>query len=219
MGSTGAQTCVLLGTNINQVENTAVENDTFTNHLFSGYYQGTLPWLSSGFAYYTQLQTSMAAFNIATSTTSTSTWATSKNLLLTDAGQLCLNTATPGGSYQLTMAGTATCNGITLTGSSTMFELSNTLGTTSARTSMVMTATNGTTWEWSMGNSAHAVVPNGLYWYQGSTYRMVLTSGGRLGIGTTTPRCGLEIASSLGVSQTTVDIATNTYRYNVSTGS
>lgn len=98
-------------------------------------------------------------------------------------------------------------------GNATVFSLRNTTGTSSDRLSYIMT--HNTEWEFSLGGSAHSTVPNGLYWYQGGGFKMVLTSAGRLGVGgVTNPRCGLEVSGS--VSQTTIPFGTNTFSYNVS---
>jgi len=97
-------------------------------------------------------------------------------------------------------------------GNATIFSLRNTTGTTSDRLSYIMT--HNTEWEFSLGGSAHSTVPNGLYWYQGGGFKMVLRDTGRLGVGVTNPRCGLEVSGT--VSQTTVPFGTNTFSYNVS---
>lgn len=97
-------------------------------------------------------------------------------------------------------------------GNATVLNLHNTTGTTSDRLSYTME--HNTTWEMSLGGSAHAVVPNGLYWYNGG-YKMVLTQNGRLGVGVNSPVCTFEVSGA--VSQTTIPIGTNTYDYNVVT--
>ena len=99
-------------------------------------------------------------------------------------------------------------------GNATVLSLINTTGSTSDRISFTMD--HNTQWEMSLGGSAHAVVPNGLYWYNGS-YKMVLTSAGRLGVGVASPRCGLEVSGT--ANYTTISIGTNTYIYNVSNNS
>lgn len=134
------------------------------------------------------------------------------NLLITDSAQYLFNTDSPQGNYQTTFIGTSTNNGIYLTGNATVLELKNSFGTTADRLSMVFN--HNTTWEWSLGGSSHAVVPNGLYWYNGG-YKMVLTSSGRLGIGTSSPVTTLHVNGA--ISQTTIPIGTNTYDYAVDT--
>lgn len=94
----------------------------------------------------------------------------------------------------MTLNGNSTGNGIYVSGNATVLTMKNTLGTTSDRISYVLS--HNTDWEMSLGGSAHPNVPNGLYWYNSGTYMMTLTSGGRLGIGTTSPSSGLHVATT-----------------------
>ncbi len=103
-------------------------------------------------------------------------------------------------------------------GNSTVFSMRNTTGGTADRISYIMEhgiSPVSVSWEVSVGGTAHPVAPSGMYWYSGGNYRMNLTSTGRLGIGATAPRCGLEVGSGGSVSQTTIGIGTNTFSYNV----
>jgi len=98
-------------------------------------------------------------------------------------------------------------------GNSTVLLLNST-GTTSDRVSMVLS--HNIDWELSLGGSAHGIA-NGLYWYY-SGYRMVLMPSGNLGLGgITNPTCTLDVQTSSTLTQT--NIATNTYSYNISSGS
>jgi hypothetical protein len=116
--------------------------------------------------------------------------------------------------FDIVLGASAVMHGLNeMRGNATVFSLRNTTGTTSDRLSYIMT--HNTEWEFSLGGSAHSTVPNGLYWYNGGNFRMVLRDTGRLGVGgVTNPRCGLEVSGS--VSQTTVPFGTNTFSYNVS---
>ena len=186
--------------------------DNYQSGWFNGYLGGTPPWKSSGFLYATQFYTSMEALNICCNSSTTSAITSGNNILLTNAGQVCINTTTPSGSYQLTLNGTSSNNGAYISGNATVLRMDNTTGSTSDRLSYVMS--HNTTWEMSLGGSAHAVVPNGLYWYNGG-YKMVLTSSGRLGLGVTSPSTTIHVSGA--VSQTTIPIGTNTYDYQVDT--
>jgi len=186
--------------------------DIYTSGLWTIYDYGTTPpWKSSGFADYTQIYSSQPALNIACNTSDTTTYASSNNLLLTDQGQVCINTATPNGNYQLTVNKSATKAGISVNGNATILKLQNSGGSTSDRTSFEMT--HNTTWECSLGGSGHSTAPNSLYWYNGG-YRMCLTPSGRLGINTASPFCPLVVN---GFSSLTItDIGTSTMAYNIS---
>jgi hypothetical protein len=83
--------------------------------------------------------------------------------------------------------------------------------------------TNGTTemqiqvWDASLGDVFIGNISNSnLRFGTNNSTQMILTTAGRLGVGMTNPRCGLEVSGT--VSQTTVPVLTNTYIYNVSTG-
>lgn len=98
-------------------------------------------------------------------------------------------------------------------GNATVLNLHNTTGGTSDRISFTME--HNTTWEMSLGGSAHANVPNGLYWYNG-TYKMVLTQSGRLGLNTTAPSCGLDVATGENSVLFTTNLMVNTFSYSIS---
>jgi len=185
--------------------------NVYTSGLFTAYDQGTPPWLSSGFGQYSQLYTSQGALNLACNTSDVSTYASSANILLTAAGQVCINTATPKDNWQLTVNKTGTPQGIYTNGNATVFKMENTTGSTTDRLSFEMK--HNTTWEMSLGGSAHATAPDMLYWYNGG-YRMCLTPSGRLGINTASPFAPLTVNGN--ATLTIVDIGTISYRYNVS---
>jgi len=85
-------------------------------------------------------------------------------------------------------------------------------GGSNSRTSLDFEDDAGKVYEYGIRGSAET--PRGWYWYCDGAHRACLTITGRFGIGTTTPRCGLEVAGN--VSQTTIPFGTNTYQYNVS---
>lgn len=75
---------------------------------------------------------------------------------------------------------------------------------------------NSALWQIGAGNSAHGTAPNSFYFYNGS-YRMIITSGGNMGIGTTSPSCALDVATGSSVT-TTTNIAINTYSVSLNGG-
>jgi len=193
--------------------------DNYQVSITNGYIRplSEMPWITSGWGYCTELSTSMIALNLCCNkaTGAPTGIASSNNLLLTDTGKVLINTTTPVSSYQLVVNGTSGNNGAYISGNATVLNLDNTTGTTSDRISM--TFSHNTTWEWSLGGSAHGTVPNGLYWYNG-TYRMVLSSSGYLGLGgITSPVCQLDVGGVTTVT-TTTNIAINTYYITVTSG-
>jgi hypothetical protein len=87
---------------------------------------------------------------------------------------------------------------------------------TTGRTSIDFEDNTGNVFEYGIRNSGET--PYGRYWYSGGAYRMSLTNSGRLGIGTTSPRAPLEVTAT-NTSFTQINIATNTFSYDVSTNS
>lgn len=215
VGSSSGGTTNMLKLRWQQFETTVIADDVFTCDQFLGVYGNTPAWLASGSNNYWQYQTNMPMLNIACNSSSTSTWAASNNIMMTQDARYLLNTDTPSSSYQLTLNGTSTYNGIYLTGASTMLQLFNPYSTNTGRTSIVMGGTNFSSWEVSIGGTAHATAPSSMYWYCG-TYRMVLTNDGQLGLGgVTSPVCTLDVGTSSTVT-TTTNIAVNTYYYTIS---
>ena len=100
-----------------------------------------------------------------------------------------------------------------LRGNNTVLNLKNSTGATTDRISYTME--HNTIWEMSLGGSSHGSVPNGLYWYN-SGYRMVLRDSGRLGIGTTSPSCALDVAAGENSVTTTSNFMIDTLVYNIS---
>lgn len=86
-------------------------------------------------------------------------------------------------------------NGCTFRGSGTIMNLKYIGSFSNDRVSYTMDY--DTQFEFSLGGSTHPTVPNGFYIYNGGTYRLVITSAGRIGIGLTSPRAPLEISGNL----------------------
>jgi hypothetical protein len=168
--------------------------DNYQSGWFHGYLGGTPPWKPSGFIYATQFYTSMEALNICCNSSTVSSITSGANLLLTNNGQLCLNTTTPQSGYQFTMNGSSSYNGIRMNGTNTMLYLQNLNTSTTDRTEIIL-AGNSATWQFGGGNSGHGTAPNGLYWYNGS-YRMLLSSSGRLSVNTTSQTGQFEVRGS-----------------------
>lgn len=138
-------------------------SDNYQSGWFHGYLLGTPPWKSSGFAYCTQFYTSLEALNICCNSSTVSSFTSGANLLLTNQGQLCLNTTTPQSGYQFTMNGTSSYNGIRMNGTNTMLYMQNLNNSTTDRTEIIM-AGNSVNWQFGAGNSGHTV-PNGFYFF------------------------------------------------------
>lgn len=137
--------------------------------------------------------------NICCNSSTVSSFTSGGNLLLTNQGQLCLNTTTPQSGYQFTMSGSASYNGIYLNGTSSMIYMKNLNNSTSDATAITISG-NSVNWQIGAGNSAHTI-PNGFYFYGNSAYRAVITSAGRLGVNTTSPSGAIHVVGSSTVAR------------------
>jgi hypothetical protein len=199
-------------------------SDNYRSGWFHGYLLGTQPWQSSGFGYCTQFYTSIGTLNISCNSSATNSFASSNNLLLLNTGRMVYNSLTPftNGTY-----GNAS---FTLNNSNLYIKTTSTFNDGSANYSMAMlldgTNANPVRFAFQLhtGPASTSTNPaflgtvsaNDLAFMTDNTRRMTLTSIGRLGIGTATPSCGLDVATGENLVTTTTNIAINTLSYNVS---
>lgn len=142
----------------------------------------------------TQFYSSTGALNISSNSTSTSAFASSGNFLILSDGRACLNTTTPVSGYQLTMTGSVTYNGISLTGKNDMVRLQNLNDSTSNNTNILFIG-NSVNWQVGCGNSA-ATAANSFFAYGNGGYRLRVSSAGQMGVNTTSTGAGLTVNSA-----------------------
>lgn len=164
----------------------------------------TQAWVGN---YATQFYTNIGTLNISANSSSTSSFASGSNILITNQNQYVFNSLTPQGTYQMTLRSTSTSNkGIYLEARDSMIYIKNN-GNANARASLDFEDDMGAVYEYGIRNSAETA--RGWYWYCFGSYRMVLRSNGYLGVGTITPSVPLEVFGSASVSMSSYFEATS----------
>lgn len=161
---------------------------------FNGYLLGTQAW---GGTSATQFYSNTGAINIQSNSSSTSSFVSGGNFLILSDGRACLNTTTPISGFQMTLAGTSTYNGISLTGSNDMIRLQNFNSSSTSNTNLLFIG-DIVNWQVGTGNSS-ATAPNSFFAYGNGAYRLRVSSSGQLGVNTTSTGAGMTVNSASNV--------------------